>query len=919
MIARPPMSAPIPWHSISTDEVATRWTVDPAEGLTRESAAERRRQLGPNLLPQAPKEPAWKQLGKQFLDPLVVTLLVAAAVAGTVAWVEGGGHGGGWLSRFSDVIAILLIVFVNALLGFFQERRAERAIDALQKMAAPSAKVLREGGLVVLPAAVLVPGDVVELEAGDQVPADVRVIQAADVEVTEAALTGEAATVAKDSRDLPEDTVLAERRNMVYMGTALARGRARGIVVQTGATTELGRTGALMSDIRKDETPLEQRLAKFGKLVLLGCLAVSALIFVFGLFQGGQSILTMLLVAVSVAVAAIPEGLPAITTITLALGMQRMARRHAIVRKLAAVETLGCTSIICSDKTGTLTQNEMTVRQVMVGLDQIAVTGEGYVPKGRFELAGAEVHPSDREDLRMLLECAAICNGAQLEEAPEGWRIVGDPTEGALLAMAGKGDIRRESLLEGRPVVREIPFASDRRMMTIVVRDASGQEHAFVKGSADKVIPRCRAYLRGNVSMPMDAEVRAEADAVVEKLAGQALRVLAFAHKPVAGDDPEANLELIGLVGMMDPPRPEVRTAVAECRRAGIRVVMITGDHKATAVAIGHELDIFRPEDEAMTGAELDKVADEDLEARVDRIRVFARVTAEHKLRIVRALKRKRAIVAMTGDGVNDGPALKEAAIGIAMGKGGTDVAREASELVLADDNFATIVEAVREGRAIFRNIQKFVYFLLSSNMGLVLTVFAASFFPSLLPLTALQILWINLVTNGVPALALGVDPPEEGQMKVGPRPTSEGILGARAYGGMFAVGIIMAACAMYLYFRAPTPQMARTMVFSLLAFSPLFHTLNCRSSLSSILQVGLFTNRFLWLAVGVSGAVQLLTMLPVLRPVFKTAWMNAHEWALVLGLSALPIPLVEAWKAFERIRAGGRGPEAAQSAAVEA
>ncbi len=907
------MPAPpvVHWHTLGAEEVAKRWGVDVALGLSADAATERRAQLGPNLLPEKPPEPAWKKLLKQFLDPLVLTLLAAAAVAAVVATLEGQSHGGSVLSRFSDVIAILLIVFVNALLGFFQERKAEKALDALQKMAAHNAKVLRGGDLVVLPAAVLVPGDVVELESGDQVPADVRVIAASDVEVTEAALTGEATTVAKDARELPADTPLAERRSMLYMGTALARGRCRGIVVQHGGETELGRIGRLIGEVEKGKTPLEQRLADFGKKILIACLAVSALIFVFGILVSGQSLLTMLIVAVSVAVAAIPEGLPAITTITLALGMQRMAKRHAIVRELAAVETLGSTTIICTDKTGTLTQNEMTVRSVMVGLDELAVTGEGYVPQGRFELGGQEVKPSDREDLKMLLECAAICNGAQLEDSPEGWRVVGDPTEGALLTMSAKGGMWRKDLLVGRPVVREIPFASDRRMMTMVVRDSNGTEHSFVKGSADKVIPRCRAYLQGNVSMPMDAEVRAKADAVVERLADQALRVLAFAHKPVAGDDPEANLELIGLVGMMDPPRAEVRAAVADCRKAGVRVVMITGDHKATATAIGKELDIFRPEDRAMTGAELETLSDPELDSSVDKVRVFARVTAEHKLRIVRSLKRRGSIVAMTGDGVNDGPALKEASIGIAMGRGGTDVAREASELVLADDNFATIVEAVREGRAIFRNIQKFVYFLCSSNMGLVLTVFVASFYAdAFLPLTALQILWINLVTNGVPALALGIDPPEGGQMAVPPRPPSEGILNARAYGGMMAVGIIMSACSVYLYSaHGADPERARTMVFTLLALSPLFHTLNCRSSQSSILQVGLFTNRFLWVAVGASGAVQLLTMLPVLQPIFKTTALTGAEWGIVIGLSALPIPLVEAWKAFLRLRGQPAGP----------
>ena len=905
---------PFPWHASTVEEAVQEWQTDLSSGLGEEEVVARRARLGENVLPQAPKEPWWKQLLEQFINPLVMTLLAAAVIAAVVATLEPAAGVSG-LQRYSDVIAIALIVIINALLGFFQEQRAAKALDALQKMAAPSAKVRRGAKVTVVPASSLVPGDVVELETGDQIPADLRLADSADIDVQEATLTGESTAVSKRAGALcSEDAPLAERRNMLYMGTSVVRGRGFALVVQTGADTELGHIGALMAAAKEEPTPLEMRLAVFGKWILFACLAVSAVVFAVGIIRGGQTVAGLLLTAVSLAVAAIPEGLPAITTITLALGMQRMARRGAIVRKLPAVETLGCATYVCSDKTGTMTQNQMTVRAVVAGGTALEVEGEGYRPVGRLLRDGAPVDSTTMPDLALLARAAALCNTARLEEKDGQWQVLGDPTEGALLTLAAKIGQARDSLTPGHALVREIPFSSDRRMMTVIVREPGGTERAYLKGGAEQILPRCR-WLRidGNRVLATEENLHTILDDA-DSLAARALRVLAIAWKPEVGDDPEEELELLGLVGMMDPPRAEVRDAVAEALSAGVQVVMITGDHRNTAVAIAKELGMWREGDLAVSGGELDTLSDQLLEERVGRVRVFARVTAEHKLRIVRALRARGQVTAMTGDGVNDAPAIKESHIGVAMGRGGTDVAREAADMVLADDNFATIVVAVREGRAIFRNIQKFIFFLLSSNAGLVLLVFFASMLDWAEPLTPLQILWINLVTNGLPALALGIDPPDPGQMREKPRRISEGILGNRDYLAMLAVGLIMAMAALYLYARAGIGAghdetaaqhavhmaHARTLVFTLLALSPLFHTFNCRSKTASAFK-GLFSNKFLWGANALSAGIQLLTMTPALRPVFKTTWMTASDWVLVLGLSALPILAFEVWKLLIR------------------
>jgi Ca2+-transporting ATPase len=914
------------WHAMPVADVAREWETDVERGLSPDAVIERRARVGKNELPSPPKPSAFKQLMAQFLNPLVGTLLAAAVVGVLVAVTEKHSEVQG-LAKFSDAIAILLIVVLNAFIGFFQERRAERALDALQKMSAPRCRVIRGGISMTIDSVALVPGDLVELAEGDQVPADVRLAESAAMETQESALTGESTSVAKDARKVLEPGIVdADKINMAFMGTTVVRGHARGIVVATGSATRLGRIGDMLARSEKPKTPLEERLDDFNAKILYLCIAISAALFAIGMIQGGRWHV-LLLTAVSVAVAAIPEGLPAITTITLALGMQRMARHNAIVRKLPAVETLGSVNVICTDKTGTLTMNEMTVRRLWVDGVDYEVTGEGYAGKGELRIAGSgEVLTEIPEQVRRLVEIGAVANTATLESTTSGVRVAGDPTEGALLTLGVKLGAPRESMVEAAKTALLVPFDSDRKRMTVVLR--KGDRHiAYAKGAVERLLPLCTHARTANGLVPLDDAARAQIHAKVEELSRQALRVLALAERE-GGEDltgrpsmsdaeraehVERELVFVGLVAMKDPPRPEVRAAIEECRRAGIRVVMITGDHRLTAEAIARELGLWEEGDLAMTGEELDQTPDQKLQEIVHRVRVFARVTAEHKRRIVRAFQSPphHEVVAMTGDGVNDAPALNESSIGVAMGKNGTDVARQAADMVLADDNFATIVEAVREGRAIFSNIKKSIFFLLSSNAGLCITVFATSFFKDMAPLAPLQILWINLVTNGLPALALGVDPPEADQMNAPPRPPGEPFLSRRDWLGILGVGLVMAACAVGIY-RLPlweglpvreATHSKVTLVFTLLALSPLFHAFNCRSERASIFRLGFLSNRLLVLAVIVSAAVHLLSLVvPPLQPVFRSdhAW-TTPEILWVLGLSVLPIPVVELSKLLLR------------------
>ncbi|HEY8041073.1 MAG TPA: HAD-IC family P-type ATPase, partial [Polyangiaceae bacterium] len=702
-----------PAHTEAPEALLARLATDPAHGLSEDEAAERLARDGPNELPRPKGKSVLLQLLGQFSNPIVLTLLAAAIIA----IVDGvSRREEPLLVRFGDATAILLIVVLNAFLGFYQERRAEAALAALEKMQTPSARVRRGNEVKIVAASCLVVGDVLELEAGDAVPADARLLQTVSLSAEESSLTGESVPVQKDAlAGVADDAPLGDRLTMLFVGTSLVRGKGRAVVVATGEHTELGKLSALIHRPRDRTTPLEHKLDAFGKRILWACLALAATLFVRGMIKGDRSWHELLLEAVSLAVAAIPEGLPAITTITLALGMQRMAKRGAIVRKLAAVETLGSATVICTDKTGTLTQNEMTVREVYAGAERYHVTGTGYDPRGSIlDTINQRVEAPDGP-LRDLLATVALCNNALLQKDDTGWRVQGDPTEGALLTLAAKGGVPRESVVSSHQVVKELPFDSDRKRMTIVALDESGNEVVHTKGSADVLLPLCAAYETRDGRLALDAEARRAIIAEAEDMSSRALRVLAVARRDLGAhrdsESPEKHAEhdvsgkpsgeienrltFLGLVGMIDPPREGVKEAVRLCAEAHVRAVMITGDHKLTAVAIARELGLWEDDAIALTGAELEKLAEAGLDACIERVRVFARVTAEQKLRIVAAFKRCGHVVAMTGDGVNDAPALREAHIGVAMGKDGTDVAREAADMVIADDNFATIVDAV--------------------------------------------------------------------------------------------------------------------------------------------------------------------------------------------------------------------------------
>jgi len=901
---------------MSREGVAERFDVRPLEGLEERRAREELARVGPNELPKRKPPPAWKVFLAQFLNPLVLTLLAAAVVATTSA-VWHAEPGVGFLARYSDALAILLIVVLNAVIGYVQERKAERALESLQAMLTFSARVVRGGVERVIPAREVVPGDVVIVEAGDQIPADVRLLETADFRTDESPLTGESTPVEKDAAKVLEASVtLADRVNMAFMGTTAVRGRARAVVTATGVATEIGRIGKLIGEIAAGKSPLEKRLARFSQRILWACLGLSGMLFAVGLLRGGFEIWTLLLLAVSLAVAVIPEGLPAITTITLALGMQRMARRGALIRSLPAVETLGSATVICTDKTGTLTLNDMQVRELATLRRTYGFVEGTGIGDGTLTRDGRPARIEDETDLRELVRAAVVPNTATVRSGPDG-RLVGDgdPTEVAIVMCGANLGLPRESILAELALVGHNPFDSDRRRMSLVFEHAaSGTTRSFVKGGVNEILELCSTVLDGGRNRPLNSEDRREILDRAEAMAERALRVLAVARRQDARDavaEAERDLEFLGLVGMQDPPRPEAIAAVARCRAAGIRVVMITGDHAVTARAIAREMGFWEDGDEVVTGAELERLSEEQLAERIERVRIFARVTAEQKLLIVRAWKRRGGVVAMTGDGVNDAPALREADLGAAMGKGGTDVAREAAKMVLTDNNFASIVAAVEEGRTILRNIRKSIVFLLSSNAGLVVTVFFSIFYPGLLVLAPLQILWINLVTNGAPALGLGVDPPEPGQMAQRPRPVNAGLLDREDLWFMLAFGLLIGVLGVLFYLMpssvlpdTATPEGARTLAFAGLAFLPLVHAFNCRARRASLFSAALRPNRFLWLAVAASLGLQLLALaVPGLHAVFRVVPLSLQDWLVLAAISLVLVPVWEAAKAVLRAR----------------
>lgn len=895
------------WAYRSADSVMQDFKLDSRRGLSSEEARRRLSQHGPNKLPESGGVSPLRLLAEQFTDFMVLVLIGATLIS----W---------FLGEHEDALAILAIVVLNALLGFVQEYRAERSLAALKQLSAPQAHVLRNGVTGNIPATEVVPGDLLLLESGDRVSADARVIWSAELEVEEAALTGESLPVRKTSDLLPKSvSALGDQHNMVFSGTLVTKGRAKAAVVATGSGTELGRIAGMIKEAESGETPLQKRLTQLGKWLVVACGAVCLLVGVIGVLRG-EPVRTMFLSAVSLAVAAIPEGLPAIVTIALAIGVQRMIRRRAIIRRLPAVETLGCATVVCSDKTGTLTENEMTVVRLATPEGEYRITGSGYRPRGEFlTMNGGRVNPLSIPPAVMLLRAGALCNNAAVvnEQPAQGkavWRVAGDPTEGALLVAAHKAGMSREELDRSWLFEAEFPFDSERKRMSVVCRDGHGERLIFAKGAPEAILPACSGIMSGSSVVPISLESRVAQEDQAGTMARDGLRVLALAYRPLtpsegpallSARDAEQNLILAGLVGMHDPPRPEVAHAIATCRRAGIRPVMITGDHPETAMAVAREIGLAASGHEMLTGVELDNLTQRELEQRVEKVSVFARVSPQHKLRIVKALKRRRHVVAMTGDGVNDAPAIKEADIGVAMGITGTEVTKEAAAMVISDDNFASIVAAVEEGRAIYDNIRKFIRYLLGCNIGEVLTMFVTAAAGLPLPLLPIQILWTNLVTDGLPALALGVDPPEPDLMGRPPRSPSEGVFARGLSRSIIAKGVMIGICtvALFILGLATGPiERARTLAFSTLVLSQLIFAFQCRSERHGLFETGIWGNPYLIGAVGISLSMQLSVIyVPALRTVFSTAALNLSDWGLVVLFSSLSMVIGELARAVRR------------------
>jgi Ca2+-transporting ATPase len=864
---------------MTTAEAAAALEGDLQKGLTEAQARERQGKFGPNELREAPRRGFWRMLLDQFNQFLVLILIVAAIVSALIGWSEYNRSGD--TAEFIDAIAILAIVILNAILGVVQEGRAEEALAALKKMSAPSARVLRGGYIQTVPSRDLVPGDVVILETGNYVPADVRLVESVNLRVEEASLTGESVAVSKGARDiLSAEAVLGDRQNMAFMSTVVTYGRGQGLVVATGMDTEIGKIAEMIQAYEEEPTPLQIRLDQLGRTLGVLTLVICALVGVIGVVRDTQlgillsdgfrayfgleetvpKLIEMFMVAVSLAIAAVPEGLPAVVTISLALGMQEMIKRHALIRKLPAVETLGSATAICSDKTGTLTQNEMTAVQMYVDRSLLTITGEGYRPEGRFldedDQVGLEGYPG----MRLLLRAGLLCNDARLEQVSEDgstlWRIAGDPTEGAFVVAAAKAGYWKGELGEEYPRVAEIPFDSERKRMTTFHPDPRyGHYVAYMKGAPDVVLGLCGQVLEDGMMRPLTEERHRNILDQNEALAANALRVLGVAFRPLKQvpdhpqpEDSEQDFTFIGLLGMIDPARPEVAPAIRTARKAGIETVMITGDYLNTALAIGKEIGLLREGEQALTGTQLDRIDDGEFENIVEEVAVYARVSPQHKVKIVDALKARGHIVAMTGDGVNDAPALKRSSIGVAMGITGTDVSKETADMVLTDDNYASIVAAIEQGRIIYSNIRKFVYYLLSCNMAEIAILLVTMLAGWPLPLLPIQLLMLNLITDGLPALALGMEKGDPDIMDQPPRPVREPIVNRDMIIGIAVqtVAISLAVLTAFQIGLEAGEAHARTMAFATLSISELLRAYTSRSERSSLLAIGVFSNKWM-------------------------------------------------------------------------
>lgn len=877
------------WHTLTQSGLEQALS-SPLKGLSTDEASRRLVQYGPNRLLAARKRSVWMRLLMQFHNILLYVMMGSAVITA-------------FLGHWVDTGVLMTAVVINAIIGFIQEGKAESALDAIRNMLSPHAMVVRDGVAQEIDAANLVPGDLVQLVSGDRVPADLRLVKVKELRVEEAALTGESLPVEKITDAVSADAPLGDRHCMAYSGTVVVYGQATGVVVETGVRTELGKINQMLSGIDQMQTPLLRQVDKFGRLLAMVILAMSAATFVLGVWLRGHAPSEMFMMVVALAASAIPEGLPAIMTVTLALGVQRMARRHAIVRRLPAVETLGSVTVVCSDKTGTLTRNEMTVQRVVCAGHAFNVGGVGYAPVGDLSIDGRIIDTQNYPALALAIRTGVLCNDARLRVEDDLWRVEGDPTEGALLVLGGKAGFTQDAGETAWPRVDSIPFESEHRFMATYHRDADGAPWIFVKGAPEVILGMCNRQLDHDGEHPLDVDYWRR---MATDTAAQGLRLLALAckreapaHDHLTFSDVEQGFTLLALVGIIDPPREEAIASVGECHQAGIRVKMITGDHAETARAIGAQLAIGvgKP---AMTGAEIALISDDDLRRVAMEVDVFARASPEHKLRLVKALQEDGQVVAMTGDGVNDAPALKRADVGVSMGLKGTEAAKEASDVVLANDNFATIAAAVREGRVVYDNLKKFILFMLPTNGGEALVVIAAILFELMLPLTAAQVLWINLATSSTLGLALAFEPAEAGIMRRKPRPPSEPLLSGFFVWRVVMVSVLMMTGALGLFLweinAGSSVETARTMAVNAVVMAEMFYLFNSRYILAPVTSVrGLFGNRYVLVAVGVCILLQLaFTHTEVMHSIFNSTHLSPLEWIKVLGAGLLVFVVAE-------------------------